>query len=285
MPICERLSLIATMRLPIDTADEPRPPAERSCDADHAAEQAHLRAAVAELRSAVLARDEFISMIAHEMRNPMTPLLMQANSLLLQARGDEGVPHRIVRSIELLNSIVEDFMRRATVLLDISRMNAGIYRLERCRADWSSILRGVLQRMAVQAAHASVAIHSDVQDDVIGQWDVLALEQIADNLLSNAIKYGDCRPVHMRLRADASHAVFSVRDEGSGISQPNLARIFARFERAVTQGRGSGFGVGLWLVGRLVKEMQGAIDVQSAPGRGSTFTVRLPLDLPVGDGT
>jgi hypothetical protein len=97
--------------------------------------------------------------------------------------------------------------------------------------------------MAVQAAHAGAVIHFDVPEGIVGQWDALALEQIADNLLSNAIKYGDCKPVQVMLREEWPSAVLSVRDHGSGISQENLARIFARFERAVAQGRTGGFGV------------------------------------------
>ncbi len=125
---------------------------------DARAEHARLLEVIQQLQDAVLARDEFISMIAHEMRNPMTPLLMQASSLLLLVRAETNLPERVVRSIELLSSIVEDFMRRATVLLDISRMNAGIYRLERTRIDWSAILHGVLQRMSVQFTHAGAAV-------------------------------------------------------------------------------------------------------------------------------
>lgn len=270
--------IVAVLENPNDARDPDKEPGS-----GERAEHARLLEVIRQLQDAVLARDEFISMIGHEMRNPMTPLLMQASSLLLLVRDDTNLPERVVRSIELLNAIVEDFMRRATVLLDISRMNAGIYRLERSRIDWSAILHGVLQRMSVQFTHAGAAVHCHIEEGIFGHWDPLALEQIADNLLSNAIKYGENRPVQLTLRREEAHAVFTVRDSGSGISEENRQRIFARFERAVTMGRASGFGVGLWLVGRLVNEMGGSIEVESAPAQGSAFSVRLPMDCAGGE--
>jgi len=113
-------------------------------------------------------------------------------------------------------------------------------------------------------------------------WDPVAAEQVAENLVSNAIKFGAGKPVTIALRSDGRTARLAVRDRGIGISAQDRARIFGRFERAVANREQGGFGVGLWLVNRLVVAMGGTVAVESAPGEGSTFTVALPIGGPAG---
>src|SRR3712207_2035844 len=120
-------------------------------------------------------------------------------------------------------------------------------------------------------------LRADLQEGVVGMWDRLALEQVAENLLSNAIKFGAGKPVGIALSSDGCTARLAVRDRGIGIPEEARARIFQRFERAVTRREHGGFGVGLWLANRLVVAMGGVVAVESAPGEGTTFTVTLPL--------
>jgi signal transduction histidine kinase len=111
--------------------------------------------------------------------------------------------------------------------------------------------------------------------------DGLALQQVIDNLVSNALKYGGGNPVLVSVASEgdgtAGTCIVRVCDQGEGISPEAQARIFDRFERAVRPGEhGGGFGVGLWIVRQLVEAMNGTVEVASTPGRGSTFSVRLP---------
>ena len=235
-----------------------------------------LRQEVEALRAAVQARDEFISMIVHEVRNPLTPLLMQTSSLLLLTEKDPVPVDRVARGVRSMNAIVEHLMRRTSVLLDISRMSAGIYRLEPSAADASAIVDNVMSRMSLEAGAAGSVLEAAIQADVRAYWDVLAFEQIADNLVSNAIKYGEGRPIRVTLSANAADACLTVSDHGSGIAPENLGRVFARFERAVQRGQASGFGIGLWLVGRLTHAMGGSIDIDSVVGEGTSIRVTLP---------
>ena len=96
-------------------------------------------------------------------------------------------------------------------------------------------------------------------------------------LISNAIKYGSGEPIDVTLRPNDGYLCLQVRDRGLGISVKDQARIFERFERLVTGRPTVGFGLGLWVVGQLTESMGGTIAVESDPGNGSTFTVRLPL--------
>jgi signal transduction histidine kinase len=106
------------------------------------------------------------------------------------------------------------------------------------------------------------------------------MDQILTNLLSNAIKYGQGRPISVEFGPvgpeDGSDVSIAVRDRGIGMSPDVLGRIFDRFERAVTDREYGGFGLGLWIARQVVQAMDGTITAESEPGRGSTFTVRLP---------
>ncbi|MBV8702893.1 MAG: HAMP domain-containing histidine kinase [Acetobacteraceae bacterium] len=233
---------------------------------------------VAALREAVRARDEFVAIAAHELRNPMTPILLQVGALLAAARSPRQCrPEVLVPRLEALELAVQEFVRRATTLLDVSRVAAGNVRIERAAVDLSGVVRGVVERAGIAARKARSRLEADLQEGVVGSVDRLALEQVAENLLSNAIKFGAGRPVRVALRADGRTARLVVRDQGVGISEEDRARVFQRFERAVARREHGGFGVGLWLANQLVVAMGGAIGVESEPGAGTTFTVSLPL--------
>lgn len=230
------------------------------------------------LREAVQARDEFVAIAAHELRNPMTPILIQVDSLLAAARNPARCrPEVLGPRLEILATAVREFVRRSTVLLDVSRIAAGNVRIEQTEVGISQLVIDVAQRAAVAARMARCQLVTDVQNDVVGMVDRLALEQVVENLLSNAIKFGAGKPVGITLRSDGSAANLIVRDEGIGITEADRERIFGRFERAVTRREHGGFGVGLWLVNQLVLAMQGGIAIESAPGQGTVFIVTLPL--------
>jgi len=211
----------------------------------------------------------------------MTPILMQVSSLLAAARDPRRCrPELIGPRMENLQLAVSEFVRRSTTLLDISRITTGNHQVELAEVDLSQLVRRVVERSAVAARMARSSLQADLQPDAVGRWDPLALEQITDNLLSNALKFGAGRPVHVSLRSDGQTASLTVRDQGVGIAEEDRLRIFQRFEQAVTRREHGGFGVGLWLVNQLAKAMDGSIEIESAPGEGTSFTVVLPISGP-----
>jgi two-component system, OmpR family, sensor kinase len=235
---------------------------------------------IEELREAVRARDEFVAIAAHELRNPMTPILMQVHNLAMAARDPRRCrPEILAPRLELLEHAVRDFIRRSTALLDVSRIAAGNVRIDLSEVDLSRVVREVVDRAEPAARMARSQVDLDLQEDVVGLWDRLAIEQVVENLLSNALKFGAGRPVTLVLRSDGQAAELAVRDRGIGISEEDRARIFQCFERAVTRSEHGGFGVGLWLANQLIAAMGGTLGVESTPGEGSTFVVRLPLGV------
>ena len=146
--------------------------------------------------------------------------------------------------------------------------------------DVSALVREAGQGLAPLAARAGCALRLDVPDGATASLDRLAVEQVLDNLLSNALKFGAGKPIDVGLAADGAGLALTVSDRGAGLSEADRARVFGRFEQAVGQRRHGGFGIGLWLVQRLVDAMGGGVSVESRPGQGATFVVRLPLRMP-----
>lgn len=242
-----------------------------------------MRLEVAELRDAVPVRDEFISIAAHELRNPMTPLLMTVQSMQRMAERHPETAEQIITGLVRLDRVVLHYINRCNSLLDISRLSSDRFRVEWAKIDFAASLRDTVEELRPYAERAGSRIDLTVPDTLLGMSDELAVRQISENLVSNAIKYGAGHPITVALSIEQEAGTqpsvrLEVRDQGVGISVADQARIFAPFERAVTRQQQPGFGLGLWVVGRLVAALGGTVQVSSDPGRGSSFSVRLPWD-------
>jgi signal transduction histidine kinase len=257
---------------------EPQPLATAATPENGRAEDLHRQ--VAELGEAVAARDTFIAVAAHELRNPMTPIIGQIELLLSAVRGGRCSLQQVEQRLERIQHAMDHYLKRAATLLDVSRITTGKFRLELAAFDLTMLLREVVDGFGDTARHLSVPIIISAPDSLPVTLDRLAVEQILDNLVSNALKYGARKPIEITAEITGEQVRVQVRDHGAGISEQDRGRIFQRFERAVGQGeQRSGFGVGLWVVGQFVEAMNGQIMVDPAPGGGSRFTVILPLHL------
>lgn len=245
---------------------------------DPVGEAASLRREVETLRRALSERDAFLAGVAHELRNPMTPILGQVERL--QGAAERDAPEgRVAQGLAQLRWLVERYVRRATTLLDVSRVQAGQLALIAAPVPLAEVVAEVVDALAPMAAHAGSAITVRVPDDLVLSCERLALDQILDNLITNAIKYGDGSAIAVFAERGPAAARIRVSDRGVGIPPADQARIFARFARAVADPgtAPTGFGVGLWLVRRLAEAMGGTVTVESRPGDGATFTITLPL--------
>jgi two-component system OmpR family sensor kinase len=242
---------------------------------------ARLIAEVARLTEAVEARDAFLAVAAHELRNPMTPIIGRIQILARAVRRPDFQVERLVQGLDQIEWLITRYLKRANVLLDVSRITSGKLALERLPVDVCEVAREVIENYNPLRRHAGSDLTLDLPGEpVVVSGDRLAIEEILDNLVSNSIKYGADKPILLRIGVDEEQhcAVIRVSDSGSGISADDQARIFERFERAVQPGEHlHGFGVGLWIVHQLCQGMEGSVRVDSTPGRGSTFSVALPL--------
>jgi signal transduction histidine kinase len=227
------------------------------------------------LAEALHIREDFLAIAGHELKTPLTALLMHIQGLqvarkagVAEAKLDERL-EKASRTGDRLATLIDQ-------MLDVSRITAGRLQLEHEDFDLTALISEVSDRLSEQAARAGSAIILEVQPEVTGIWDRLRLEQVVTNLLGNAVKYGQGNPITVTLTADRDTAVLRVSDRGIGILSGQQEKIFERFERAVGPREFGGFGLGLWITRQIVDASGGAISVESALGEGSTFTVRLP---------
>lgn len=231
-----------------------------------------------EARQAVAARDDFLSIASHELKTPVATLQLLIQNLLRRFQND---PASVTASAaaERLAAVDKQVLRLTKLineLLDLSRITDGRIDLEPEPTDLAAIVRDVVARHEEDARRAHCTVTVEIDSPAEGVWDRMRIDQVVDNLLSNAIKYGAGGRVEVRVDGDAHVARLMVRDEGIGIPADAQARIFQRFERAVSNSDYSGFGLGLWIVRQIVLAHSGDLSVESEPGRGSTFHVGLP---------
>jgi signal transduction histidine kinase len=230
------------------------------------------------LQAAVQIREAFLSVASHELKTPLTSLTLhvqrlrraQARGQALTSLGDGKDPLVLVdRATGRLHKLVDE-------LLDVSRISAGKLEMELETVDFSAVLRDIAAEMRDDLARAGCALDLEIEDSVTGLWDRTRLEQVVVNLVGNAVKYAAGKPIAIRLRYEGDNATLTVRDEGIGIAPEDHARVFQRFERAASDREYGGLGLGLWIAREIVEGLGGRITLDSALGRGSTFTVILP---------
>jgi signal transduction histidine kinase/CheY-like chemotaxis protein len=235
----------------------------------------HSRAAA---ESANRAKDEFLAMLGHELRNPLAPILTALE--LMRLRGDTGMEREravIMRQTQHLASLVDD-------LLDISRITRGMIQLKRERVDVADVIGKAVETASPLLEQQSHDLVVRVPRGMVVDGDVSRLTQVFANLLTNAAKYTD-RGGRITVAAtprDGELAV-TVTDSGRGISPDMLGRVFELFtqERQNLDRSLGGLGLGLAIVKSLVELHGGRADATSdGAGRGSTFTIHLPLAQP-----
>jgi two-component system CheB/CheR fusion protein len=226
-------------------------------------------------RSLLRLQDEFIATAGHELRTPLTVLSGYLNMLLRQKIDDERTQNYIRRASEQARRME----RLIADLFDVARLQSGRLALQTSRIDVGDTVRA-----AVDAAQLLSDSHPIQLAPSRGRLEVEAdpgrLEQVLLNLLVNAITYSpDKAPIEVRVRRSRGHAVIQVQDHGPGIPAEDLPKLFSRFYAASRPGQSghSGLGLGLFIAGEIVSAHGGSIEVESTPGAGATFTVRLPL--------
>ena len=230
------------------------------------------------LREADRRKDEFLAVLAHELRNPLAPI---RNSLqILKLPGLDATTAQ--RSREIMERQVNNLVRLVDDLLDVSRVATGKIELRKEPLDLQSVVTRALE--IVQPLidyHASRVEVVPAEEPLVLDADPVRLAQVVSNLLTNAIRYSPAGArVKVSSRRESNTAVLHVKDEGAGIPADTLPRVFDAFfqgESPTTRSIG-GLGIGLTLVRRLVEMHGGTVDAHSeGPGRGSEFIVRLPL--------
>ena len=228
------------------------------------------------LRRAMAARDEVLGIVAHDLRNPLSTILMSAQMLQRPEpeveRRDPATPKIIVRSAKRMNGLIQD-------LLDVATIEAGQLTVEHKPVSVATLARDIVESQSPLAETAKVELHVDFGDqlpDINGDRDRLL--RVFDNLIGNAIKF---TPEGGRVTVSAaendSNVVFSITDTGCGIDAEELPHVFDRFWQAATRQRRLGAGLGLPITKGIVEAHGGKIWVESTLDKGSTFRFSIPI--------
>jgi signal transduction histidine kinase len=245
--------------------------------AERAGNEAERDRLLNELREAVRVRDTFLAIAAHELKTPLTALQLQIHLLQKSdgrtsaARSAQQLEHAvemIARQTTRLHALIENF-------LEVVNITSGHMDLDRAPVDLRQIVNDIVAHDHLGRSGPAIV----VDGQAVGSWDRVRLESVIGNLVSNAVKFGEDKPISISVSCDGSTARVVVTDHGIGIAPEEQARIFEKFERAVSERHYGGFGLGLWVVRQIVEAHGGSIRVASEAGKGSTFVVELPLSL------
>lgn len=222
-------------------------------------------------------RAQFVSSVSHELRTPLSAIRMYAESLRM------GRPREPEARDEYLDTIINESERLSRLLenvLEFSKIERGerTYRME--PTDLSAVLRSAARALEYALQQRAFRLEVDLEDAMPPvRADADAIEQAVLNLLTNAMKYsGDSRHIELGLEQRNGHAVIRVRDQGIGIDPAEHQRIFEKYYRSPSAARTTGAGLGLSIVTHIAKAHGGAVTVESQPGKGSTFSLALPME-------
>jgi signal transduction histidine kinase/ActR/RegA family two-component response regulator len=233
---------------------------------------AEREALVQDLRAASRAKDEFLAMMGHELRNPLAPLVTALT--LIRSRGAVTAEHDVIeRQVTHMTRLVDD-------LLDISRVTQGKLELRNATTEVSTLALHAIEIASPLFEKRQHEVQVEIAPDLWWHGDPTRLEQVLTNLLTNAARYTEPGGhIQLRVYAEGEHLIMRVRDDGIGIEPALLSQVFSSF---VQSGRGTdrregGLGLGLAIVQGLVAAHGGTVEaISEGPGKGSEFVVRVP---------
>jgi PAS domain S-box-containing protein len=231
-------------------------------------------------QAAIRARDEFLSIASHELKTPLTSLKLQAQMRSRDLKkGDlkRFTPEKLPQLVADDEKQVNRLIRLVDDMLDISRVQSGKLTFDPECFDLNELVSETLRRFSAQIDASQSKVTFRAGTPAVGNWDRFRIEQVFINLLTNALKYGAGNPIQIDISTEGDFALLRVQDQGIGIQQQDQERIFGQFERAISASSISGLGLGLYISRKIIEGHQGKILVQSEPGRGSVFTIELPL--------
>jgi PAS domain S-box-containing protein len=236
---------------------------------------------VGPLKEAERLRDEFISVVSHELRSPLTPIrgFAQVVARDLQREGNHehhiGFLHTLQRHVDRMTRLVDD-------LLDVSRLRAGRLQILRNRTDLVDLIRAVVDSR-IQGSENHTIVFETSLDRLVVDVDGDRIHQVLDNLVGNALKYASAGTVTVALHVTTPpgagpYAEISVSDEGPGIPASERAQLFTPFyrSRSASESAVPGLGLGLYICHELIDAHAGSITVSENVAGGTNFTVRLP---------
>lgn len=234
-----------------------------------------------EAEKSVRSRDDFLAMASHELRTPLTPLKMYLDWFKREARKIQPdlLPkaQNLLKALDFTDREINRLIQLTDDLLDVTRISAGRLILNREPMNLVELVSQVREEKIAELSRKQCSLIINQRGPVNGVWDYNRIEQVFSCLLSNAMKYGAGKPIEVTVDNDKDKAFLKVTDQGPGISFEDREKIFQRFERAASIKNYDGLGLGLYISKEIIDAHGGAITLESEIGKGSTFTVSLPI--------
>ena len=238
------------------------------------------RKAKEDAQDAIRARDEFLSIASHELKTPLTTIILRIQSTLdsiLNQSLANFSGEKLVSSLNIAHEQTRRLQSLIKDLLNFSLITTGKLELEVKEDNLTELVKSVVNRFEDHLAIAGCSIKLEAGEDIKGLWDQVRLDQAFSNLLTNSMKYAAGKPIEITVKKDDNKAKITISDQGIGIDPKLQKTIFERFKRATNDGRFQGLGVGLFIVKQIVEAHGGKIYVKSRLGYGSKFTIELPI--------
>ena len=240
-----------------------------------------LKEAMRKAEKEILMRDEFLSIASHELKTPLTSMLLQIQIALHNIRNVSLANFSVQNLLTMLENAELQTQRLSKMindLLNVSLITTGKITIEPEETNLSDIVKDVVEKIPSGMNKPDYPIRLDARSTLVGTWDKVRIEQAVSNLISNAMKYGRDNPVEVKLQKSNGHAKLTIKDHGIGIPKHEQTRVFSRFQRGKNSNKNGGLGVGLYITNQIIKAHHGTISLKSKEGKGSTFTVELPIE-------
>jgi signal transduction histidine kinase len=232
------------------------------------------------LQSSLEVRDELITIASHELKTPLTSLLLQLQSVHRQVDVETSTmptPAQLVKALDLSIRQVYSLKDLIEKLLDLSEVRLGRLQLQFHKVNLSQKIKNMAEQFTTELSAAKCPLKLALEDNIEIECDSARIEQVVANLVSNVLKYACGTDVKITLKKPAQGIVlFSIEDKGPGIPKEMHEKIFERFGRGVSPKNKTGIGLGLFISRALIEAHGGRIYVESTVGSGSKFTVELP---------
>ncbi len=230
---------------------------------------------------AVRDRDEFLSIASHELKTPLTTVLLQLQATLrkisTQSLADFS-GNDLLNSLQIAEKQSQSLASLIKDLLNISVASTGKLTLNKEKVNLASLVESFPVKYAEEIKLSRCIVNTVIKDsEIVGDWDPIRVEQAMSNLFMNALKYAEGKDVTIVAKKEDGWGIFQVKDNGKGIEKELQKEIFEPFQRANINSNVTGLGVGLFIARQIALGHGGDITVRSKVGKGSTFTLRLPL--------
>ncbi|WP_434700839.1 hybrid sensor histidine kinase/response regulator [Pseudomonas sp. D1-36] len=239
-----------------------------------------LQATRGELEQAVRMRDDFMSIVAHEVRTPLNGLILETQLRKMHLARDNAAAFtldKVKAMVERDERQIKSLIRLIEDMLDVSRIRTGKLSIRPTRFNLTALVQNLLHNFQPQISAAECTVTCTAEPSVEGHWDEFRIEQVVSNLLTNALRYGCKSPIEVRVYQTSEYACIEVQDHGIGISEENQKRIFQQFERVSSKAAAAGLGLGLFISEQIVTAHGGIITVNSRLNEGALFRVCLPF--------